>query len=464
MTATEPFLGNMRRFIRDFRLIDRGEKIILAVSGGLDSMVLLDALDDLKRDSQLTLSVAHFNHQLRGIESDRDEALLRSVALARGLECYVERANTRAAAEAQKLSVEECARNLRYAFFEKLRSSLGYQKIATAHHADDNAETILFNLFRGAGVHGLSGIPVRRNDQSIIRPLLFATRKQIEGYAAERKVSYREDASNAEREYTRNFLRHDVIPLIRENINPNLIGTLSRTAELFDQLEEYLNEQARNIMPGLLVRGSEGSIILDLTAFRAQPVFLREHVLLHTAREFTAKEIDFATVKSMIRVADGETGTSCSIAKDAVFCRNRDQLIFMRNNRVTPFQHPIELRRRYQFDRFGFGSSASAQAPLSADPNVEYVDADTMAPECLLRNWKEGDWFIPLGMQEKKKLSDFFIDEKIPLFQKMAIPILVSNGEIVWICGMRLDERHKITPKTVRILKLEYTPRYAHVE
>ncbi|HYQ86503.1 MAG TPA: tRNA lysidine(34) synthetase TilS [Bacteroidota bacterium] len=464
MTSTEPFLGKMRRFIRDFRLIDRGEKIILAVSGGLDSMVMLDALDNIKRESQLTLSVAHFNHQLRGIEADRDEALLRSVALARGLECYVERANTRAVAEAQKLSVEECGRNLRYAFFDRLRSSLGYQKIATAHHADDNAETILFNLFRGAGVHGLSGIPVRRNDQSIIRPLLFATRKQIGEYAADRKLSYREDASNADRQYTRNFLRHDVIPLIRQNINPNLIRTLSRTAELFDQLEDYLKEQVGKVMPGLLVAGSEGSVILDLTAFRVQPVFLQEHVLLHAAREFTAREIDFGTVKTMLRVAGGETGTSCSIAKDAVFYRNRDQLIFLRNNRLTPFQHRIELKRIYQFDRFGFGSAASAQALLSTDPNIEFVDADTLAPECLLRNWKEGDWFIPLGMQEKKKLSDFFIDEKIPLFQKTAIPILVSNGEIVWICGMRLDERHKITSKTVRILKLEYTPRDARIE
>jgi tRNA(Ile)-lysidine synthase len=459
MNASESLLGRLREFVQRFRLIEHGERIILAVSGGSDSMVLLDAFERLKTEFQLTLAIAHFNHRLRGEESDRDEVFVRSATGERGLECYVERADTRAIADARRQSIEETARELRYDFFRKLRTSLGYQRVATAHQADDNAETILFNLFRGAGVRGLSGIPVRRSDQCVIRPLLFATKELIMDYAAERAVRYREDSTNAGNEYTRNFLRHEVIPLIRRNVNPNLIVTLRRTGQLFDQLEDYLGEVTRNVLPSVIVRETPRTIVVDSGALLDQPAFLQEHLLLHLARKFTSRDVDFGTVKTMLRVAGGETGSSCSIGGETVFYRNRKDLIFSRVKRLVPYRHRIELNRRYEFERFDFGSAPSGEIRMSADPNTEYVDADTLGKECVLRSWKEGDWFVPLGMREKKKLSDFFIDEKIPLFEKLAIPIFVSDGEIVWVCGKRLDDRHKIMPTTTRVVKLEYAPR-----
>ena len=459
MNASESLLGRLREFLQRFRLIERGEKIILAVSGGSDSMVLLDAFERLKDDYQLTLAIAHFNHRLRGEESDQDESFVRSAAGARGLECYVERADTRDIADARRQSIEETARELRYEFFRKLRSSLGFQRVATAHQADDNAETILFNLFRGAGVRGLSGIPVKRDDQCVVRPLLFATKELIMKYASEREVRYRDDSTNAGNEYTRNFLRHEVIPLVRRNVNPNLIVTLRRTGELFNQLEEYLGAVTQGVLPSVLVRETPRTIRIDLKALLDQPAFLREHLLLHFGRRFTSREVDFGTVKTMLRVAEGETGSSCSIGGDAVFYRNRGQLVFSRVKRLAPYRHRIELNRRYEFDRFGFGSALGGEINLSADPNTEFVDADTLGEECVLRSWKEGDWFVPLGMREKKKLSDFFIDEKIPLFEKLAIPVFVSDGEIVWVCGKRLDDRHKIRPTTTRVMKLDYAPR-----
>jgi tRNA(Ile)-lysidine synthase len=459
MNASESLLGRLREFVQRFRLIDRGERIVVAVSGGSDSMVLLDALERVKSELQLTLAIAHFNHQLRGEESDRDEAFIRAAGGERGLECYVERADTLAVAEARRQSVEECARELRYDFFKKLRTSLGFQRVATAHQADDNAETILFNLFRGAGVRGLSGIPVKRSDQPVVRPLLFATKELILEYAAERAIRYRDDSSNAGNEYTRNFLRHEVIPLIRRNVNPNLILTLRRTGELFTQLEDYLGQVTQNVLPSLIRRETPRTVRVDGNALLEQPPFLREHLLLQLGRRFTSREMDFGTVKTMLRVAEGETGGSCSIGADAVFYRNRGELILTRVNRLTPYRHRIELNKRYEFERFAFGSSCCGEAALSADPNTEYVDADTLGEECVLRSWKDGDWFVPLGMREKKKLSDFFIDEKIPLFEKLAIPLLVSDGDIVWVCGKRLDDRNKIRPTTTRVVKLEYAPR-----
>jgi tRNA(Ile)-lysidine synthase len=464
MNAADSLFGRFREFIHRFGLIERGQKIVVAVSGGSDSVVLLDLLDRLKGESNLTLAIAHFNHQLRGADSDGDEAFVRALGGERGLECYVQGANTRSLAESRKLSLEECARDLRYEFFGSLLASLGFEKVATAHQADDNAETILFNLFRGAGVQGLSGIPAWRCDRSVVRPLLFASRQEILIYASERKLLHREDATNGSREHTRNFLRHEVIPLIRENINPNLIATLRRTGELFDQLEGYLGETVGRLMPAMMVRDTPGEVVIDLAAFGLQPAFLREYILLHAARKFASREIEFGTVKTMLRVAGGETGTSCSIAKDAVFYRNRDQLIFSRVKSLAPFRHRVELGKRYDFEQFGFRTEPAGAADLTEDPNTEFIDADTLRGECVLRSWHEGDSFMPLGMREKKKLSDFFIDEKIPLFEKLTIPILVSEGEIVWVCGKRLDDRHKITSGTTRILKLEYTPRHTRPE
>ncbi len=453
------FLHALREFNHQFRLIERGERIILAVSGGIDSMVLVDTLCKLQDELKLMLAIAHFNHELRGKDSNDDESFVRSVAKLKGIECYVEHANTASIAESRKLSLQEAARDLRYKFLAKLRTSLGFQKIATAHHADDNAETILFNAFRGAGVQGLSGIPVMRKDLGVIRPLLFAAREEIREYAVANKVAYREDISNAQNEYTRNFLRNSLIPQIREHINPNLTGTLRRTGELFDQVEQYLKEQAAKVLPDVIVRRSNDEIVFDLNKFHNQPVFIQEHLLFHTAKDFIRMDIDFTAVKTMLKISHAETGSSNSISKDIVLFRNREYLFFRRVPKAAPFRYRIEPEQSFEFEQFRFQSTIVPAATLSKDPHTEYVNATVLGKELVLRSWSEGDWFIPLGMKEKKKLSDFFVDQKIPLFEKHLIPIFVSDGDIVWICGRRLDDRFKITSTTTKILKIEYTPR-----
>ncbi len=452
------FLHTVREYIRRVSLMNNGDKIIVALSSGIDSMVLLQALYLMRNDLKIELAVAHFNHQLRGQESDEDETFARSVASALTLECYVERANTAAISDAKKLSIQETARELRYAFFNKLRTSLGFQSVATAHHADDNAETILFNIIRGAGVHGLSGIPAHRKDISVIRPFLSVTREEIRGFAEEQKIPHREDSSNAHNDYTRNYLRNSLIPEIRSNINPNLPLTLQRTGELFEQLEVYLKDEAAKILVDIIVHRSSKEIIFNLESFDAKPLFLQEHILLHTAREFGNIEVDFGTVKSMLKIVHAETGTSCSLSKDIVFYRNRNHIAFKRIPAIQTYRYHIDLNKNYKFEFFGFQSSISSKAEYTNDKNTEYIDGDTLGKEFILRPWADGDWFIPLGMKDKKKLSDFFIDEKVPLFEKRIIPVLFSDEAVVWICGKRLDDRYKVTPKTKNILKIEYIP------
>ncbi len=448
----------VREHLRTSGLLGKGEKVIIAVSGGVDSMVLLDLLSKLRDDLGLEVAVAHFNHLLREKESDDDESFVRDEANRRGLECYVERANTLGLSETRKLSIQETARDLRYGFFNKLRTSLGFQKIATAHHADDNAETILFNLIRGAGVSGLSGIPAMRRDTMVIRPLLCVTREEIRSYADAHTVGFREDSSNRKSDYTRNFLRNELIPEIRKNINPNLPATLLRTGALFHQLEEYLRDEAGKALRGIIVRRSGSELVLDRNGLNNLPLFLKEHILLHTAREFVNVEIDFGTVHGMLNILQSETGTFSSLSKDTVFYRDRDTVAFRRILAMAPFRYRAEVGKAYTFDVFGIGTEIVAQASFSADRNVEFADADLVGPSLTVRPWADGDWFFPLGMTEKKKLSDFFIDEKVPLFEKRMVPLLLSGEEIVWVCGKRLDDRFKITEKTRTIVKLSYTP------
>ncbi len=456
----DTLLRAMREFARSRRLIRPGDRIVVAVSGGVDSVVLLDLLCRLREEWKLHLVVAHFNHQLRGQESDTEESFVKGLAAQRSLEFRAGRADVHAESRKVKCSIQEAARDLRYAFLDGVRRECRCDSIATAHQADDNAETMLFNFIRGTGVRGLSGIPPVREDVHVIRPILFATREEITAYAAARGLDHVEDSSNAKTEYARNFLRHNVIPLLRRQINPGLDTTLRRTRELYEELARYVAAQSERFAQEVVIRRSPEEIVIDLASFQRQPRFLQEEILWRLCKEFTSSDTQYETVASMIGVCDMETGGSCSVAGDAVLCRDRDRLIFRRSGGPEAYCHKIELDRPYEFGTFSFRSAHVAQASFSGDPNIEYVDAASLGREISLRSWREGDWFIPFGMKERKKLSDFFIDHKIPAFRKRSIPILTSDEEIVWICGMRLDERHKVTGSTAMIVRLEYSPRH----
>lgn len=455
----QPLFHSFQEYIHNNHLIERGEKILVSVSGGIDSMALLDLSAKLKTRLKIEIAVAHFNHQLRGKESDEDEAFVRSASKEYGFDCYVENADTNRIAENEKLSIQEAARNLRYAFFTKLRRSIGFQKIATAHNADDNAETIILNILRGSGIHGLTGIPVFKKDTLIIRPLLFAQRETIREYVESNQIKFREDSSNLKSDYTRNFLRNELLPLIRDNINPNFTKAIGRTSEIFNQLEEYIQKEIETVLKQIIILRTDNEMGIDLVVFQNQPTFIQEHLLLFLAKEFTSSEIEFNTIKSMLSISQAETGSYCSLPKEKIFYRDRKRLIFTRTSHFAPFSYSIKLDKKYNFDTFIFESSTAASPEITNDPNIEYIDGAKLGDDIIIRSWVEGDRFIPLGMKEEKKLSDFFIDRKIPLFKKHSIPILLSDDKIVWVCGIRLDDRFKISDQTKHYIRLYYSPK-----
>ncbi len=457
MQSNSQFIESMNQFILANQLIRQGEKIIVAVSGGIDSTVLLDTLYKLKDRWKLSLALIHLNHQLRGRESDEDEDFIRQIGKNYGIDCYIERVNTTLVAESKKLSLQEAARNLRYNFFSKVRASSGFSKIAIGHNADDNAETMLINIFRGAGVHGLTGIPVSRADNGVIRPLLFASRLDIETYALENRIPYRVDSSNLKTDYLRNYIRLKLLPTIRENINPNISATLGRTGILFSELEEFLAEEVRRQLPEIIIQKLEDEeIVIDLDKLHSKPAFLQEHFLNKIAKDFIQAEISFTTVRAIHKTTKSETGTACSIKSDIVFYKDRNRGVFKHIRQPKPFRYEIQINNSYDLDKYYFSSEFVDKAKFDKNPAIEFIDADLLSDKLILRNWREGDWFLPFGMKGKKKISDFFIDEKIPIFKKNSIPILESNGDIIWVCGLRLDDRFKITNSSKRILKLTF--------
>lgn len=455
------FINRFREFTQKNNLINPGDKIVVAVSGGVDSIVLLDVLNEIKNQLKLELIVAHFNHKLRGIESDEDENFVRKFSAELGIDCYVRSENTKEYCKTKKISIQEGARELRYNFFETLRLLKGFDKIATAHNANDNAETVLLNLFRGSGVNGLAGIQIKRG--SIIRPLLFATRDEIEEYANEKGLSYRIDSSNLKTSYRRNYIRLKLLPLISENINPGIIETLNRTAQIFSELSEFIRHEVSKIIKFVAIEESPGKVFVDIQRLKSYLYFIQESVIISITETFFNERIDFARVLSILNLIDSTPGSSVMISGDLFVYRDRQHLVFLRKpeffeTEIFLYVHPGE---KYETDSFVFSSEFVKREDVQfhRDSQVEYIDADLIADELILRNWQPGDWFVPLGMKGRKKISDFLIDLKIPIYEKRKILVLESEGKIVWVCGLRLDDRFKITDSTSKILKIEFHPK-----
>lgn len=454
---TTDLLSKFEKYCKEKSLIRKGEGIIVAVSGGVDSVVLLDLLSKLRSKYALRLQVAHFNHQLRGKESEGDEAFVHRLAEKRGLPFVVERMATAAHAKRQRVSIQVAARDLRYSFLSRVSKEEGTYKIATAHNANDNAETLLFNLCRGAGISGLSGIPVFRPDLNIIRPLLFASRSKIETYAKAHGLKFRNDSSNRKLHYKRNFIRKKVLPLLERSLNPEIVSALNRTAEIFRRLEDMVHHEARIHLERLTIRKTKDRLQLNLPEFRKLHPFLQETIIELVARIFTGVPLESNKVSRILGLLQAEVGKHIATSKHLSVYRDRQQLVFTSGAKRPGVEYEIRPNRSYTFGDFRFSSKTVPRKAVrwTNNRNVEYVDADRLNNRLVLRTWKKGDWFKPLGLRGKKKLSDFLIDEKIPLYEKESIPVLESHGNIVWVCGVRLDDRCRITDSTRNVLKLE---------
>lgn len=417
------------------------QAVLLAVSGGIDSM----AMCALFLQSGMPFAVGHCNFQLRGEEADKDEQLVREWCSVHNIPFHNTRFDTWKKTEEWKKGIQETARILRYDWLEQIRAQHGYSYIATAHHANDNAETLLMNLFKGTGISGLHGI--KHINGHIIRPLLFVTKKDIAAYVQEHNVPYRDDASNKSDKYTRNDVRLNLLPVIEQSF-PGVVNNLNNSIKRFTEAEILYNRAIEQERKKLLeLRGKDYYIPVRK---------LEKRTPLNTICYELFQPFGFAPgqVSDIISLLSAESGHYVSSPTHRVI-RNRDFLIItVFDTRETDFipidEIPVTLKaggRQYKFQY------KDKPASVPADEQTAYINTAKLEQPLLLRRWKQGDYFYPLGMgMKKKKLSKYMVDKKIPLHEKENIWVLESNRRIVWVAGHRLDERFKVTDNTTEVL------------
>ena len=412
--------------------------LLVAVSGGLDSMVLLYLLSKINSN----LSVAHCNFQLRGAESDADEDFLRNFCTENKISDFFQKFDTEQFAKDEKLSIQLAARKLRYEWFNEIIETKNFDFVATAHHLDDQVETFIINFSRGTGIEGLTGIP-SQNDK-IIRPLLIFSREEIENFAQENAIPWREDSSNASDKYLRNKIRHQIVPIFKE-LNPNFLHSFEKTIQNLQQSHSLVDDASR-IVYRKVVQDVDNQKIINLS----------ELLQLSNYRAYLYQWLSpfgFSAWNDIYDLVKASSGKQI-FSEHFRLLKDRETLIVepiiekqVEEYWISSDEKEIIFPIHLQF--------SSVESLSQSHSNVIFLDRDTLKFPLLLRKWQKGDYFYPFGMKGKKKLSKFFKDEKFSLIEKENQWILCSDNQIVWLLGKRMDDRFKLTQNTQTTLKIE---------
>ncbi|WP_370213981.1 tRNA lysidine(34) synthetase TilS [Mesoflavibacter profundi] len=417
-------------------------KLLIAISGGVDSVVLAH----LCKEAKLDFTLAHCNFNLRGNESDADESFVLELAEDLDVEVFIQNFDTESFAKNEKLSIQLAARQLRYNWFFELSEQLEFDYILTAHHADDNLETFLINLSRGTGLEGLKGIP--EVNQNIVRPLLSFSREDIENYAKINHLKWREDSSNTSTKYLRNKLRHDVIPVLKD-INPDVLSNFQNTLAHLNDSSAIVEEAVDSFLNKAIVSIDDSQISYKISEFEA----------LNNPKAYLFeifKDYGFTQWKDIENLLTAQSG-KLVFSKTHQLLKDRDCLILSEisseenNETVTILEDQNEIKLPN-----GILCIESVEEIGKTDKSTIYIDKKTLKYPLTVRHWEKGDYFYPLGMQGKKKLSKFFKDEKLSLLDKQKTLLLCSDHQVVWVINHRADNRFKLTKQTQDILKIKY--------
>jgi tRNA(Ile)-lysidine synthase len=462
-------LHQFKEYIAANNLFQPKDKLLLAVSGGVDSVVLCELCHRAGYD----FVIAHCNFQLRGEESERDEAFVKTLGEKYGVELLVKKFDTNKIASAEKKSIETAARDLRYEWFYEIignkQDAIGNMQepkdemhktdhrslitgncyILTAHHADDNIETAVMNFFRGTGIAGIRGILPKQG--KIIRPMLFAGRKELEDFVNENKLMFVTDSTNLENDYTRNFFRNKILPQVAEvypDVSKNVLNNINRFTETEQLYQQAIDHHKKKLIEK---KGNEFHIpVLKLGKISPLQTVLYEII----------KDFNFSSHQTTDAIAllKSDTGKYIQSATHRII-KNRNWLIITPNE--TDAAQNILIEAEDEKVIFANGEMKMKRMPraqhkMQASPLFAQLDANDIEFPLLLRKWKQGDYFYPLGMDKKKKLSRFFIDQKLSLPEKENVWIVEMNKKIIWVVGMRIDNRFKTTSSTMQVLILEW--------
>jgi tRNA(Ile)-lysidine synthase len=436
-------LQQYTNYIKTQDLFQQKDRLLIAVSGGIDSVVLCE----LTKQAGYDFAIAHCNFQLRGEDSTRDEKFVQELAAKYGVQFFVTHFDTNEISKQEKKSIEETARDLRYEWFEAIQTANGFNYIVTAHHADDNIETVVMQFFRGTGIKGLRGILPKQH--RIIRPLLFARRAALATFLAEHDLQHVTDHTNTESDYTRNHFRNDILPLIEKNYpgaKENILKNIDRFRGVELLYKQSIDQQKKKLLEH---KGNEVHIPV-LKLLKTAPL---KTVMYEVIKDygFTAHQTTDA-----ITLLQSETGKYIQSPTHRMI-KNRNWIIISPNQSSEAQNILIEEND----SRIEFGGKfidlkkiPDTNYKIENNSAIAQINLDAIKFPLLLRKWEQGDYFYPLGMQKKKKLSRFFTDQKLSLSDKQNTWVIEMDKKIVWIVGLRIDDRFKITPSTKQILTI----------
>jgi tRNA(Ile)-lysidine synthase len=454
-------LTQIKKWINQNHLLQKGDKVLAACSGGPDSLALVSILHHLKDEYELTLAVAHVDHMFRGAESAADAAFVAEMCKKLSIPCFQTAIDVpRYIAETGK-SPQDAARILRYQYLRQVAHTMGNGKIATGHHRDDQAETVLIHLLRGAGGSGIGGM--KACDAGIIRPLLDVSRSQIEQYCRDNDLSPRLDSTNLQTKYRRNKIRIELIPLLEREYNVNISDAICRTAILIGDEHNYVAEAANNTWPSI---GQEENKLVTLNCERLNclHIALKREIIRRAVEKIRGdlKGITFYHVEKLIELANcGQVGSLVELPGGIIARRNYTKVSFCVQEPASPksaasLEVPLSVPGVTPIPKMGITITASLQDKNAGlrSKNTAVFDWQEITTPLYVRLRKAGDRFQPLGMSGNKKLKDFFIDAKIPQEERDSVPIICDDRGILWIGGYRQTDRGKVTEKTTHFLQL----------
>ncbi len=458
--------------MRKYRMIRPGDRIVLGVSGGPDSMALLYLMCDLREDFGCILHVAHLDHMLRGQESEADAAYVAEHSRKLGIPITIEAIDVRRMIT-RKESLESGARRIRYEFYERVMADIRADKVAQGHNADDQAETVMMRLLRGSGLQGLSGIPPVR-DGRFIRPLIEATRSDIDEYLQHLQLKPRQDSSNLSREYERNRVRHELMPLLERDYSPNIKQILRQTGEILRAEDDLLAALTEDAMESCVQYPDARTAVIRIPDLSGYHLALQRRILRLTIEKLAGdlRRYDYDHIRDLLDFAlCGMTGKTIDLPRGISAEKTYDVVVLRYGYRpgvsIGEFDYRVKVPGETKITHLsllirtdgpqkvceGYGKLQSDEDEFRAT-----LDYDKIRGHLHLRNRRPGDRFQPLGMSGTKKLKDFFVDEKIPRALRDSVPILMDEGNILWVIGYRIDDRFKITPDTRTQLTVRAIP------
>lgn len=457
-------INSVRQTIKRENLIEKNDKILIALSGGPDSICLLDIMIKLKDEYNLTLYAAHLNHRIRGIDAQEDSLFCQKICKKNNVTFFVKNIDIPELAVQQSRGVEEVARDVRYDMFFDIKNKLGINKIAVAHNLDDQAETMLMKMFRGSGIQGLRGIDYKRKD-GIIRPLLDIYKSQINEYCDVNNLNPRIDKTNFESDYSRNKVRLDLIPYIENNYCENIKQILSRTANVIRDDYNYIEEVSKEHYELLVKNKSDDEIILDLPLLKNTDTAIQKRVIRLAILDIIGNlnNIENVHIVDSLSLLEKSDGKIINLPKNLkAYIKNEDYVITTKNqeNEEITYEYNIEINGKTVVNEIGLTVTTSVlpakdSLALPVSKYIKVFDYDKIVGSLYVRSRKIGDKLSPIGLTGTKKIKDILINKKIPADTKYMFPIISDDEKILWLLGYRISENYKIDDSTQRVIRIQ---------